>query len=382
MTLFVAIALLVLFNAECFFRQGAGSGRGPSPHRGRPQVLLSLSVYRWQSGCLSWNSRVATTIRRSWRSPGRCTGFGLPSSAWSLQWTSHWPFQVLLGLPCNVCVVFLSFPVFRCCGCVFAFCVGLLWPFLLLCPYFILVFGLLSGCAALSVALCLRAPVLFFWFPGGRTVFWSTQANLLMGACFFAIPGASINAWWPWQEAGSRWLWQEVGSVVTWASWLRDGLPTVCQELRDGCSAGRSGQLFKCSISVLVIVGSSMSLFVGGKRAVFFFNAVCFFSGKMQAAGAVLHLIVSDREFYLPYRWQSCCLSWNSRVATTIRRSWRSPGRCTGFGLPSSAWSLQWTSHWPFRVHLGLPCNVNVVPVSVSRLLVFTSLIIQRSRYY
>ena len=115
---------------------------------------------------------------------------------------------------------------------------------------------------------------------------------------------------------------QENGSVVTWCSWLRDGLSTVCQELCDGCSTGRSRQRFKCSIFILVTVGSAMSPFVGAKRAVGFVQRGVFFPGKVQATGAVLHLIVSDREFYFPNRWQNYCRSWISREMTTTRRSW------------------------------------------------------------
>ena len=45
MTLFVCGNRAVGFSTRCvLFRQRAGSGRGPPPHRGRPRVLLSPSV--------------------------------------------------------------------------------------------------------------------------------------------------------------------------------------------------------------------------------------------------------------------------------------------------------------------------------------------------
>ena len=54
-------------------------------------------------------------------------------------------------------------------------------------------------------------------------------------------------------------------------AWLRVGWTTLCQELRDGFSAGRSGRLFKRSFPKLVIVVIFHALFFGCKRAVFFF---------------------------------------------------------------------------------------------------------------
>ena len=180
------------FSTWCFFlRQGAGNGRGPPPHRGRPRGLLSLSVAKGLPALEKPGSD------KPFRGAGVALALVCPLLLGRYngpRLVSHWPFQVPLGLPCNVCVVF--FVVFPSCSVLFSlitrrsryfvasgcvFCI-LCWSSVALSAtvsLFILVFGLLCGCVA-------------------------------------------------------RW-----SSLVS--SWLRDGLPTVCQELRDGCSAGRSG---------------------------------------------------------------------------------------------------------------------------------------------
>ena len=181
-----------------FFRQGAGSGRGPPPHRGRPRVLLSLSVAKRllvleKLGSDSHSEELEFTSSLLW--PWFALFCVVATVDLGLSLLGRFKFTSVCPAMYVLCFFrYLSFGVVHtdhstqlvlCCKRV-RFCI-LCWSSVTKsATVFLFYFGvwaLVRLCRSLCFPLLARS-CFVLWFADGCAIFWSTQAYLLMGAFF------------------------------------------------------------------------------------------------------------------------------------------------------------------------------------------------------